>query len=47
MGKKFAIGLIVLMAIPALADQVVLKNGDRLSGTVVKSDAKNLVIKTE
>jgi hypothetical protein len=35
------------MAIPALADQVVLKNGDRLSGTVVKSDAKNLVIKTE
>ena len=31
----------------ALADQVVLKNGDRLTGTVVKSDGKKLVIKTE
>ena len=29
------------------ADQIVLKNGDRLSGTVIKSDAKNLVIKTD
>lgn len=29
------------------ADQVVLKNGDRLTGTIVKSDDKNLVIKTE
>jgi putative salt-induced outer membrane protein YdiY len=31
----------------ALADQVVLKNGDRLTGTIVKSDGKELVIKTE
>ena len=31
----------------ALADQVVLKNGDRLTGAVVKSDGKELVIKTE
>jgi putative salt-induced outer membrane protein YdiY len=30
-----------------LADQVVLKNGDRLSGTILKSDSKILVIKTE
>lgn len=29
------------------ADQIVLKNGDRLTGTVVKSDAKTLLIKTE
>ena len=29
------------------ADQIVLKNGDRLSGTIIKSDAKNLVIKTD
>lgn len=29
------------------ADQVVLKNGDRLTGTVVKSDDKALVMKTE
>ncbi|MGH9501996.1 MAG: DUF481 domain-containing protein [Terriglobales bacterium] len=34
---------------PALlfADQIVLKNGDRLTGTIEKSDAKNLIIKTE
>ena len=31
----------------ALADQIVLKNGDRLSGSIIKSDAKTLVIKTE
>lgn len=29
------------------ADQVVLKNGDRLSGSILKSDAKLLVIKTD
>jgi len=42
-------------AVPALllfsqllwADQITLKNGDRLSGTIEKSDAKTLVIKTE
>jgi putative salt-induced outer membrane protein len=30
-----------------LADQIVLKNGDRLTGTIIKSDDKNVVIKTE
>jgi len=29
------------------ADQVTLKNGDRLTGTIVKSDAKTMLIKTE
>jgi putative salt-induced outer membrane protein len=29
------------------ADQITLKNGDRLTGTILKSDAKVLVIKTE
>jgi putative salt-induced outer membrane protein YdiY len=29
------------------ADQVVLKNGDRLTGTITKSDGKTLLIKTE
>ncbi len=29
------------------ADQVVLKNGDRLTGTILKSDDKTLLIKTE
>jgi putative salt-induced outer membrane protein YdiY len=31
----------------AKADQVTLKNGDRLTGTIVKSDDKTLLIKTE
>jgi len=31
----------------AYADQITLKNGDRLSGTIVTSDAKTLVLKTE
>src|SRR5206468_4198368 len=31
----------------ALADQVILQNGDRLSGTIVKSDDKSLSMKTE
>ena len=29
------------------ADQVTLKNGDRLTGTVVKSDGKTLVLHTD
>jgi len=37
-----------LLASPiVLADQVVLKNGDRLSGAIVKSDAKVLILKSE
>jgi putative salt-induced outer membrane protein YdiY len=34
-------------AIGAQADQVTLKNGDRLTGNIVKSDAKTLLLKTE
>jgi len=29
------------------ADQVVMKNGDRLSGTIEKYDDKNLLLKTD
>ena len=32
---------------PLFADQIVLKNGDRLTGTIKKSDDKALLIKTE
>jgi len=40
--------LSVLVLSPVVfADQVTLKNGDRLSGTIVSSDAKTLVLKTE
>jgi putative salt-induced outer membrane protein len=45
--KQVALGLLLLFAIPALADQIVLKNGDRLTGTIAKSDGKTLVIKTD
>jgi uncharacterized protein DUF481 len=38
---------IVLLAPAVFADQITLKNGDRLTGTIVKSDAKTLVLKTE
>jgi Protein of unknown function, DUF481 len=45
--KKLVVGLLFLLAIPALADQIVLKNGDRLTGLITKSDGKELVIKTD
>src|SRR5271156_6320375 len=47
MHKKFMAGILLLLTIPALADQIVLKNGDRLTGTITKSDGKVLVIKTD
>ena len=44
-----AVVLLFLAVAGARADQVILKNGDRLSGTIVKSDeaAKTLIIKTD
>ena len=39
--------LIIFLSAPAFADQVSLKNGDRLSGTVVKSDGKTLLLHTD
>jgi putative salt-induced outer membrane protein YdiY len=42
----FAVVLCVLAA-SARADQLTLKNSDRITGTIVKSDAKILLIKTE
>jgi putative salt-induced outer membrane protein YdiY len=38
---------ILTFAAPALADQIVMKNGDRVSGVIVKKDAKTLTIKSE
>jgi len=37
----------VLLAGVLMADQVVMKNGDRVSGALVKKDAKTLTIKSE
>lgn len=42
-----SIAFIVLLAPFLAADQVQLKNGDRISGTILKSDAKELLLKTE
>jgi putative salt-induced outer membrane protein YdiY len=45
--KKIITGLLFLLALPAFADQIVLKNGDKLTGTIATSDGKVLVIKTD
>ena len=37
----------LLIALSANAEQVTLKNGDRITGTVIKSDGKTLVVKTD
>jgi putative salt-induced outer membrane protein YdiY len=39
--------LFLALSTAALADQVTLKNGDRLSGVIVKSDTKELTLKSE
>jgi putative salt-induced outer membrane protein YdiY len=39
--------LLIALTTVALADQVTLTNGDRISGQVVKSDTKELTLKTE
>ncbi len=38
---------LLVIAAQATADTIKLKNGDRLTGTIVKSDEKTLVIKTD
>ena len=42
-----AVSVFFFLGCHALADQVSLKNGDRLSGTIVKSDASTLVLHTD
>ncbi len=36
-----------LLPITAVADQIVLKNGDKVTGSIIKKDAKNLTIKSD
>jgi len=45
--QRISLLTIFLFSRLALADQVILKNGDRLTGTIEKSDGNELVIKTE
>ncbi len=50
MNPRIVVSLVVLLLTVfamAQADQVVLQNGDRLTGTIVKSDAKTLTLKSE
>ena len=37
----------ILFSIPARADQVVMKNGDRVTGSIVKQDGKTITIKSD
>ena len=46
-GKVPLLAFLMLCSSVMFADQITLKNGDRLTGTIEKSDAKELVIKTE
>ena len=45
--KSLSILMFVLLSPAAWADQIVLKNGDRLTGVITQTDAKGLTIKTE
>jgi len=45
--KALSLLLISLFSGSVLADQVTLKNGDRVTGTVVKADGKSLVVKSD
>ncbi len=42
------VGILLVMSCPAIfADQIVLKNGDRLTGKIVKKDGDKIIIQTE
>lgn len=45
--SRLVITLICSAFSSALADQIVLKNGDRVTGSIVKKDAKNVTIKSD
>lgn len=39
--------MLLVLASQAVADQIVLKNGDRLTGTIVRADGKAIVLKSD
>jgi len=48
--KRSGFAMLLLLAVilpPVWADQALLKNGDRITGSVVKKDGKDLTIKTD
>lgn len=47
MRQPFLLLLLSCGAAGLFADQIVMKNGDRVTGSIIKKDAKNLTIKSE
>jgi len=45
--RILSVVIVSLFCSALFADQIVLKNGDRLSGTIIKADGKTVLIKTE
>jgi putative salt-induced outer membrane protein len=45
--KSYAVPFLFLLAIPMFGDQITLKNGDRITGSIIKSDGKTVVLKTD
>ncbi len=45
--ELFILITVLSLSAASFADQITLKNGDRLTGTVVKSDGKTIVLHTE
>lgn len=45
--RRFVAFIVLVSSYPAVADQVSLKNGDRITGSIVKSDGKTLVLHTD
>src|SRR5688572_4942117 len=45
--RRSLLTVFCLFISPLFADQVVLKNGDRITGSIVKKDSKTLVVKSE
>ncbi len=45
--QVLSVTFLFLFPLALFADQIILKNGDRLTGTIEKSDDKTLIIKTE
>ena len=45
--RHFVLFALLLSFVSAHADQITLKNGDRLTGSVLKSDSDNLTLKTD
>lgn len=46
MNRHLAVVILLCAAQALWADQIILKNGDRLTGTIVKSDEKELLLET-